>query len=138
MNEPAKISFDNTEYAFAARSDKELKKAHFLFSAMGKPWLVKAGLKLTPWAIRWHLPFTKPIIRNTIFRQFVGGETLEETAKVADKLEQYKVQVILDYGVEGKEGEDNFEHARDEFKKVIEYAATQTNIPFMSVKVTGF
>ena len=138
MNEQTSISFDNTECAFAAKTNKELKKAHFLFSAMGKPWLVKMGLNITPLAIRWQIPFTKTTIRNTIFQQFVGGETLEETAVVADKLEKYKVQVILDYGVEGKEGEDNFEHARDEFKKVIEYASTQANIPFMSIKVTGF
>ena len=138
MSEKTNLSFDDTECAFAAKTNKELKKAHFLFTAMGKPWLVKLGLKLTPLAIRWHIPFTGTIIRKTIFQQFVGGETLEETARVADKLEKYKVQVILDYGVEGKEGEDNFEHARDEFKKVIEYAATQANIPFMSVKVTGF
>lgn len=132
------ISFDNTEIAFEYKNDSQLQKAHFLFSSMGKPWLVNLGLKVTPFAIKWKLPFTKTVIRKTIFQQFVGGETLEETAKVADKLEEYKVQVILDYGVEGKEGEENFEHARDEFKKVIAYAATQVNIPFMSVKVTGF
>lgn len=132
------ISFDNTEYAFAYKTDAALKKANFLFGFMGKPWLVNTALKLTPTAIKWHFPFTKTLIRQTIFKQFVGGETLEETAKVADKLEQYQVQVILDYGVEGKEGEANFEHARDEFKRVIEYAATQANIPFMSIKVTGF
>ena len=138
MTEQTKISFDNTEYAFAAKSNAELKKANFLFGVMGKAWLVNAGLKITPLAIKWHIPFTKTLIRKTIFQQFVGGETLEQTAKVADKLEAYKVQVILDYGVEGKEGEVNFEHARDEFKKVIDYAATQPNIPFMSIKVTGF
>jgi proline dehydrogenase len=132
------ISFENTSVAFANKNDGELKKAHFLFSSMGKPWLVNLGLKLTPLAIKLHLPFTKTIIRKTIFKQFVGGENLEETAKVADKLEEYKVQVILDYGVEGKEGEANFDHARDEFIKVITYAATQANIPFISIKVTGF
>src|SRR5882757_3198527 len=132
------ISFENTEIAFASKNDKELKRAHFLFSSMGKPWLVNLGLKITPVAIKWHLPFTRSIIRKTIFQQFVGGETLEETAKVADKLEQYNVQVILDYGVEGMEGEDNFEHAKDEFIKVIGYAASQPNIPFISIKVTGF
>jgi proline dehydrogenase len=131
-------AFENTEIAFAYKSDDQLKSARFLFSSMGKPWLVNFGLAITPWAIKWQLPFTKTVIRKTIFQQFVGGETLEETAKAVDKLEQYKVQVILDYGVEGKEGEANFEHARDEFKKVIDYAATQANIPFMSVKVTGF
>jgi proline dehydrogenase len=131
------ISFDNTEYAFAYKSDKELKKAHFLFSTMGNPFLVNAGLKLMPVAIRMKWPFTKTIIRQTIFKQFVGGETLEETAVVADKLEKYQVQVILDYGVEGGVGEEAFDHATEAFIEVINYAATQKNIPFMSIKVTG-
>src|SRR5689334_13692271 len=113
MTDQNKISFDNTEFAFAAKSDAELKQANFLFNIMGKPWLVKAALKLTPLAIQWHIPFTKSMIRSTIFKQFVGGETLEETARVADKLEAYKVQVILDYGVEGKEGEASFDQACD-------------------------
>lgn len=131
------ISFDNTESAFAYKTDKELRKAKFVYSLMGIGWLVKAGTRLTPWAIKKHLP-VNGIIRNTIFKQFVGGETLQETARVADRLAQYNVQVILDYGVEGKEGEENFDHAAEEFIKVIQYAATQSNIPFMSIKVTGF
>ncbi len=73
-----------------------------------------------------------------IFKQFVGGETLKETKQVADTLEDYNVKAILDYGVEGKEGEDNFELATGEFIKVIEYASSQRNIPFISVKLTGF
>jgi proline dehydrogenase len=130
------VSFDNTENAFAYKSDAELKKARFLFSSMAYQALVKLGTRLTPWAIQIGLP-VKKLIRNTIFEQFVGGETLEETARVAMKLKQFDVQVILDYGVEGKEGEANFDHACLEFIKVINYAATQPNIPFMSVKVTG-
>ena len=132
------ISFDNTEYAFAYKTNKELKQAHFLFSSMAKPWLVKMGTRLTPPMVKWNFPFVKSLIRSTIFKQFVGGETLEQNVVVADKLEQYGVQVILDYGVEGKEGEENFDHACDEFIRVINYASTQPNIPFMSVKVTGF
>lgn len=131
------ISFDNTEYAFAYKTDQELKKANFLFSSMGYGSLVKLGTRFTPWAIRVGLPI-KGLIRNTIFKQFVGGETLEETTRVANRLEQFGVQVILDYGVEGKEGEENFDHACEEFIRVINYAATQHNMPFMSIKVTGF
>ena len=132
------ISFDNTEYAFAYKTDSELKKADFLFATMGKPWLVKMGLSLMPSAIKFQIPFTKKIIRNTIFSQCVGGETLPETAIVAQKLGEYNVEVILDYGVEGgNEGEIGYDHAADEFIKVITYAATQKNIPFMSIKVTG-
>ena len=131
------ISFDNTELAFAYKTDKELRKAKFLFSLMGIGWLVKTGTRIIPWAIKAHMPING-LIRNTIFKQFVGGETLQETARIADKLSQYNVQVILDYGVEGKEGEESFDKAANEFIKVIQYAATQPNIPFISIKVTGF
>ena len=133
-----KASFENTENAFAYKSNPELRKARFLFKTMGNPFLVRWGIKLTPLAMRMKLPI-KGIIRRTIFSQFVGGETLGETAVVAKKLKEYNVQVILDYGVEGgDDGENGFDHATKEFIRVIEYAATQSNIPFMSIKVTGF
>ena len=139
METKTAISFDNTEYAFAYQKDADLKKAQLLFSLMGTQWLVELGLKLTPLAIKWNLPFIKSLIRSTIFKQFVGGETLEETSAVAKKLGEYNVQVILDYGVEGgDDGEHGFDHSTEEFIRVINYAATQSNIPFMSIKVTGF
>lgn len=131
------LSFEDTETAFAYKNNADLKKARFLFSSMGKEWLVNMGLKLTPWALKIGLP-VKGIIRNTIFSQFVGGETLEKTSAVAEKLGKYHVQVILDYGVEGSEGEDNYDQSTEEFIKVIKYAATQPNIPLMSIKMTGF
>lgn len=131
------ISFDNTENAFAYKSDKELKKANFLFSSMSYQTLVGLGIKATTWAIKAGLPING-IIRGTIFSQFVGGETLEQTAPVAKKLGEYGVEVILDYGVEGGESSESaFDHACDEFIRVINYASTQPNIPFMSIKVTG-
>lgn len=130
------ISFDNTEIAFAYKSDKDLKHSHWLYSLMGKPWLVQVGARLAPWSIRVGLP-VKGMIRRTISKQFIGGESLEQTIPVAKQLAQYNVDVILDYAVEGKEGEDNYQHACDEFIRVINFAATQPNTPFMSVKVTG-
>ena len=131
------ISFDNTQIAFAYKSTKQLKRAHFLFSLMGQPWIVKTGTRLAPWSIRSGLP-VKGLIRATIFQQFVGGETLDQTVPVVQMLGKYNVKVILDYGVEGAEGESAYDHARDEFIRVIKFAGTQPNIPFMSVKVTGF
>ena len=131
------ISFDNTENAFAYKTDKELKMARFLFSSMGYQWVVGAGVRLTPFAMKTGLP-VRGIIRKTIFKQFVGGETLEETGIIGDMLKKYGVDVILDYGVEGKEGEASFDHATEEFIRVINYAATRGNIPFISIKVTAF
>lgn len=137
MNTLPKISFDNTANAFEYKSDKLLKKARFLFSCMKNNFLVKAGMALTPLAIKLRLP-VKGLIRSTIFQQFVGGETLEQTKSVAETLGKYHVQVILDYGVEGgNDGEHGFDHSTEEFLRVINYAATQKNIPFMSIKVTG-
>lgn len=137
MTRRKSISFDNTEYAFAYKDNRALRKAAFLFRTMGYPTLVKIGTWLTPWAMKIGLPI-KGLIRKTIFSQFVGGENLAETAQVADKLEAFNVRVILDYGVEGIVGEDNFNNACEEFIRVIEFAGTQLNIPFMSIKVTGF
>ena len=125
MSNPAlPINFNNTEKAFAYKTDSDLKRARFLFSAMQFAPLVKLGTKITPWAIKSGLP-VKGIIKNTLFRQFVGGESLEETITVADLLEQFNVQVILDYGVEGGEGnEDKYEAEANYFIKVIHFAAT--------------
>lgn len=103
---------------------------------MGYQPLIDLGVRLTPLAIKLHLP-VRGLVRRTIFKQFVGGETLEETAAKANLLAKYGIKVILDYGVEGKEDEASFDHATEEFIKVINYAATQPNIPYVSVKVTG-
>ncbi len=130
------ISFENTENAFAYKANKDLKGAKFLFSTMGFPLFVQLGTRLTPFLMKTGLPI-HGLIRKTIFKQFVGGETLEETAAVGAVLGKYGVKVILDYGVEGKEGEENFDLATDEFIRVINYAATQSNIPYISIKVTG-
>ena len=130
------LSFENTEIAFAHLSDQDLKSARFLFKSMSYPWLVQMGSRLTPFIMKTGLP-VHGLIKKTIFKQFVGGETLEETAQVGKTLSQFGVKVILDYGVEGKEGEAAFDIATEEFLRVIEYAATQNNIPFISIKVTG-
>ncbi|HUQ97715.1 MAG TPA: proline dehydrogenase family protein, partial [Chitinophagaceae bacterium] len=131
------LSFDNTAIAFAHLSDKELQQANWLFGTMQYGGLVKLGTRLTPLALKMGLP-VNGAIRKTIFKQFVGGETLEETTAVVEKLGASGVQVILDYGVEGKEGEAAFDHGCAEFIRVINYAGSQKNIPFISVKVTGF
>lgn len=137
MSNYPEISFDNTENAFQYKTNNELKSANFLFSAMANRLLVKLGTRMVPWAIKAGLPI-KGIIKKTIFKQFAGGETLEETSVLAKHLAKYNVGIILDYAVEGgDDSEAEYDHAAEEFIKVISYAATQPNIPFMSVKVTG-
>ena len=129
--------FDNTEIAFKYRSDKELKHARFLFSSMGSPLLTNIGMKMTKLAIAWKLP-VKGLIKSTLFDQFCGGENMDEAAQTAAVIGKYGVSTILDYGVEGKESEEDFDRAVPEFIKAIKYASKNKNIPFISLKVTGF
>jgi proline dehydrogenase len=129
--------FDNTEVAFSYRSNAALKQARFLFASMGSPTLTKIGIGFTKMAMAIKLPING-IIKSTIFKQFCGGETMEEAAETATMLAKYHIGVILDYGVEGKEGESEFDKAVPEFLKAIDFASSQQNIPFISIKVTGF
>ncbi len=131
------LQFSNTEIAFRYRSDKDLKMGSFLFSSMNSPLITKLGIAATRFAIGAHLPIDG-VVKKTIFKQFCGGENMEEAAETAKLIGKYKVGVILDYGVEGKENEIEFERATGEFIKAINFAATQKNIPFVSLKVTGF
>jgi proline dehydrogenase len=130
------LSFDNTQNAFAYKSTADLKRAKFLISAIQSPIMVTLATKATPILMKLGLPING-LLRNTVFKQFVGGETLEESARVAKLLSSYGVQVILDYGVEAKEGEANFDDVTEHIIEAIDFAATQTNIPFVSVKLTG-
>ncbi|MCC7028699.1 MAG: proline dehydrogenase family protein [Chitinophagaceae bacterium] len=131
------LNFDNTEVAFSSKNNLELRKAHFLFSSMGKAWLTKAGIAMTHFAFRFHLP-VKSLIKNTIFRQFCGGETLQEANQTAINLSAYQISVIMDYGVEGKNEESEFEKTTATFIQTIKFSADKAYIPFVSLKVTGF
>jgi proline dehydrogenase len=130
-------SFENTQTAFAYKSTSELKKARFLFGCVKYPLFTKLATRVAPVLMNMNFPFVNGIMRNTIFNQFVGGETLEESARVVKNLSAYQVQVILDYGVEAKEGEESFDEVTEQIIKAVEFAATQTNIPYVSVKLTG-
>lgn len=130
------LSLNNTQNAFAYKSNTDLRKAKWLFTVIQNPWIVSLGTRLTPMLMKSGLP-VNGLIRNTIFNQFVGGETLEESARVTKMLGAYGVQVILDYGVEAKEGDASFDAVTEQFIAAIEFAATQDNIPFVSVKLTG-
>lgn len=133
---PQGFSFDNTEIAFSYKSDEELNRAYYLFQLMNNNRLVKIGTAITPWAINMGLPI-KGLIRSTIFKQFCGGETLEQTESIINTLAAKGCGVILDYGVEGKESEEEFDRAKAAFIRSMEFAGKHPSIPFVSVKITG-
>ena len=131
------VSFDNTAVAFAGKSDAELRQMHLLFAAMNNNALVSAGGSAMKKALSWGLPGTKTIIKHTIFKQFCGGETIQECKPVIAELGKYHIGTILDYSVEGEGSEKSFDHTRDELLRTIDMAAGNPNIPFSVFKVTG-
>lgn len=130
------ISFDNTEIAFNSKSDKALKQSYLLFSLLNNNLLVKIGPFFTTLAMKLKLP-VKPLIKSTIFAQFCGGETIQESVKVADDLGMFNVSSILDYSVEADDEEEMFDLTMQEIIRTIKAAADNTHIPFSVFKISG-
>lgn len=128
------VSFDNTENAFKAKSNSELKRSYLLFKLIGNQFLVKFGAKTAPLAL--NIGF-KGLIKNTIFKQFVGGENIHDCSQTIAQLGKYNIGTILDYSVEGKESEEDFDHCLEETLETINKAKNDKNIPFCVFKVTG-
>ena len=131
------LNFENTEIAFAHKSNKELKQAQRLFKLMNNNALVTLGSAVTPLALTLNLPFVKAIIQATIFKQFVGGVNLLDTQKSIDALYKHNTLTILDYGAESKTTEEDLDNVMKENIKAIELAASNSSVPVISTKVTG-
>lgn len=130
------ISFNNTEIAFKHKSNKDLKRAHFLFSVIGNPGMVKMGKGLTNFGLNTGLPI-KGIIKATIFKQFCGGEDIASCAPTIEQMWKFHVGTILDYSVEGKTSSEDFEATTNEIIETIKAATGNPAIPFAVFKVTG-
>lgn len=129
--------FDNTQVAFSLKSDTELERAYFLFKLIASQPLVKIGTAVTNFALKAHLP-VEGLIRSTVFDHFCGGVNEVDCLKVVDKMYTKGVSSVLDYSVEGKEEETQFDAALEMTLKTIEFAREREAIPFAVFKPTGF
>ena len=130
------ISFDNTEVAFSSKSNRDLKRAYWLFKIIASPLIVKVGKGATNMALKLRLPISAPI-KATIFRQFCGGETIAECDRTISDLGKFGIGTILDYSVEGKTRDEDFDQTVDIIIQTIHRAANDPHIPFAVFKVTG-
>lgn len=130
------LSFENTEIAFKGKSTADLNRAYWLFKLVSSNALVKMGVPVTSFALKVGLPI-KGIIRNTIFKHFCGGETIDGCESAIQDLANKHVATILDYSVEGEESEEVFDHTCDEILKTIKRAKKDNNIPYSVFKPTG-
>ncbi len=128
--------FDNTQIAFALKTKSQLERAYLLFKMIGNQKLVSIGTTLTNFALKLHLP-VEGLIRATVFDHFCGGVNEQDCLKVVDEMFTKGVSSVLDYSVEGKEEEVQFDATLAMTLKTIEFASQNKAIPFAVFKPTG-
>ncbi len=131
-----RLDFQDTATAFADKTDYELRKKYRMFRLLNSPLLNAIGTGITKFALSLGLP-VEGLIKATIFEQFCGGETIRECEGTIESLGDSNIGTILDYSVEGKSTEEDFNNTKDEIIRTIERAKDDPNIPFAVFKVTG-
>jgi proline dehydrogenase len=129
--------FENTSTAFILKSDSELERAYFLFKMISMEPLVRIGTAATNFALKANLP-VEGLIRSTVFDHFCGGISEEDCLSVIDKLYTKHVSSVLDYSVEGKETEEQFDNALEKILKIIRFGDERKAMPIVVFKPTGF
>jgi proline dehydrogenase len=129
--------FDNTETAFKLKSDSELERAYFLFKMISKEPLVKIGTAVTKFALNINLP-VEGLIRSTVFDHFCGGVNEKDCMSTVDKLFDAGVASVLDFSVEGKEEDEQFDSTAEKVIELTKFAKNKEAMPFSVFKPTGF
>jgi len=129
--------FDNTEIAFKLKNDSQLERAYFLFKMIANEPLVRIGTAVTKFALNVHLP-VEGLIRSTVFDHFCGGVSEGDCMPVADSLYEAGVYSVLDYSVEGKEEEAQFDATMKKVITLTNFAEKKPAMPFSVFKPTGF
>jgi proline dehydrogenase len=131
------VDFNNTEIAFHLKSDSELERAYFLFKMISIEPLVRIGTAATNFALKVHLP-VEGLIRSTVFDHFCGGVNEEDCISTIDKMYSSKVYSVLDYSVEGKEAESQFDLALKTILNLIEFSKNREALPIAVFKPSAF
>src|SRR5437868_7951607 len=127
------LDFQDTAVAFADRSNAQLKEKYRLFKLLNSPFLNAIGSTAARFALAVGLP-VEGLIKATIFEQCCGGETIEESEPVIQLLGRSNIGTILDYSVEGKSSEEDFDRTKEEIIRTVERAKDDPNIPFAVFK----
>jgi len=128
--------FNNTETAFKLKTDSQLERAYFLFKMIANEPLVRIGTAATRFALNLHLP-VEGLIRSTVFDHFCGGISEEDCMPVVDSLHEVCVHSVLDYSVEGKEEDAQFDATLAKVIELTKFAEHKEAMPFSVFKPTG-
>ncbi|MDD4657388.1 MAG: proline dehydrogenase family protein [Bacteroidales bacterium] len=130
------MNFNNTKIAFSMKSNGDLRNALLLYTIIQRPFVVKLAKVManTAMAIRFPIAWA---VKPTLYRQFVGGESLQECSKLANLLKEYNVKSVLDYSAEGGSSQEHINNAFKETMRSIEFAKGDLSIPYTVFKPTA-
>lgn len=127
------LDFNNTEIAFSSKSRGELQNAYWLFNTIKYPWLVKCAKVATSIALKIHFPLAWAV-KPTLYKQFVGGETLQDCSAAINHLMKYNVKSTLDYSAESEQTPEGIQATFEETLRSIDFAKGNTNLAYAVFK----
>lgn len=127
------LDFNNLEVAFSSKSEGELKNAYLLFRTIKSPGMVKFLKGASNFAIKLNLPIGWAV-KPTLYKQFVGGETLEDCNKIIDHLKKFNVKATLDFSAEGEQTPAGIAATFDETIRSIDFAKGNPNLAYAVFK----
>ena len=131
------IDFNDTKVAFHLKSDSELERAYFLFKMISIHPLVRIGTTATNFALKVNLP-VEGLIRSTVFDHFCGGINQIDCISKINEMYNSGVHSVLDYSVEGKEDEIQFDLAVQKTLELITFSKNSDAMPIAVFKPSGF
>jgi proline dehydrogenase len=136
MQTDKQLSFQDTSVAFSSKTDRELEKMHFLFSTMNWKYPVKIGTFFIKTALKLKFP-VHYLVKNSLFKQFCGGETIEECKNTTRELIKFNIHTILDYCIEGKNEDESFENSTRQILETINIASVSPSVAFGVFKISA-
>jgi proline dehydrogenase len=127
------LDFNNTEIAFASKSDSELRNAYMLFNVMKHPRIVKVGKVVSHIALKTRFPLAW-ILKPTLYKQFVGGETLQDCTKYINQLRQNGIKSTLDYSAESKQTPEGIAATFAETLRSLDFAKDNPDLAYAVFK----
>jgi len=122
---------------FKNTSTKELQFSKKIFELLSNKKLYERSIKLLKFFLNSKIPLPTYFIKKSVFKQFCGGENLNECQKSIQKLQRQGVQTFLDYSVEASQTEYERDNVLNEIINAIEFASENTATPTVVFKMTG-
>jgi proline dehydrogenase len=132
------VNFNNTQLAFAYKNNWVLTRDYGIFSLMSFNKLVNTGISIASFMVKTGLSFPVVLgIRPTVFPLFCAGESLKSSIPKINILYKYGIESILDYGVEGKESDEDYDRTAQAIQDAIVFAAQNEGVKIVSSKFTS-